>query len=87
MPKAHRAFWNRKFELNVERDERKRRTLESSGWQVLEIWECQLKHDSRSCAEQVEGSLDGRASQLESKEEEAELNARRPQARRRHGLT
>jgi DNA mismatch endonuclease (patch repair protein) len=46
LPKTHRAFWKRKFELNVERDRRKRRLLRQLGWRVVEIWECKLKQNS-----------------------------------------
>jgi DNA mismatch endonuclease (patch repair protein) len=42
-PKAHSEFWTRKFELNVERDARKRAQLEDAGWVVLVIWECDVR--------------------------------------------
>jgi len=43
LPKAHPEFWARKFELNRERDERKRTVLEVAGWSVVEAWECDVK--------------------------------------------
>ena len=45
MPKSHVDFWEKKFTSNVERDDRKRRELESKGWKVITIWECQIKND------------------------------------------
>lgn len=42
-PKSHAEFWTRKFELNVERDARKRVQLEERGWLVLEVWECDVR--------------------------------------------
>lgn len=42
MPKSRRDFWGPKLEANRARDERNRMALESAGWLVLEIWECQL---------------------------------------------
>lgn len=42
-PKSHPEFWQKKFELNRERDERKRRELVAAGWTVLTIWECEIK--------------------------------------------
>ena len=39
LPKSNPEFWARKFELNRERDARKRTHLEAIGWSVLEIWE------------------------------------------------
>src|ERR1041385_8432636 len=47
-PKAHASFWRRKFELNAERDDRKRRELEAVGWDVLEIWECELRSEEHT---------------------------------------
>ena len=42
-PKSNTAFWERKFELNRERDGRKRESLERVGWSVIEAWECDLR--------------------------------------------
>lgn len=52
-PKSHSEFWQRKFELNHERDERKRRELEEAGWTVVTVWECEL----RTAAPKVVDSL------------------------------
>lgn len=43
LPKTHTEFWARKFELNRERDARKRRDLEDIGWHVLDAWECDVR--------------------------------------------
>ena len=43
LPKSNPAFWARKFELNRERDGRKRRQLEAHGWRVHELWECDIR--------------------------------------------
>jgi DNA mismatch endonuclease (patch repair protein) len=43
LPKSHSAFWARKFELNRDRDSRKRVALEAQGWIVLEIRECEIE--------------------------------------------
>lgn len=45
MPKSNVEYWSVKFKTNVERDQRKIRELESAGWKVHVIWECQLKKD------------------------------------------
>jgi DNA mismatch endonuclease (patch repair protein) len=44
LPKSNPEFWARKFELNRERDARKTALLESSGWRVLEAWECDIRN-------------------------------------------
>jgi DNA mismatch endonuclease (patch repair protein) len=43
LPRANQAFWANKFELNRERDARKRAELEARGWSVHEIWECDIR--------------------------------------------
>lgn len=43
-PKTRTDFWNKKFNKNVERDQRDVDTLQKQGWNVLIIWECQTKN-------------------------------------------
>lgn len=43
LPKSNAAFWARKFELNRERDRRKRASLEAATWNVIETWECDVR--------------------------------------------
>ena len=42
-PARNAGYWEAKFERNRERDEEVRRELEGEGWQVVVIWECELK--------------------------------------------
>ena len=44
-PAARRAFWAKKFAMNVRRDRAALRALRRDGWQVLVVWECGLKPD------------------------------------------
>ncbi|MDE7453509.1 MAG: very short patch repair endonuclease [Clostridia bacterium] len=46
-PENNKEFWKDKLLKNKERDIAVRETLEKSGWKVLVVWECDLKHDSR----------------------------------------
>lgn len=43
LPKSHADYWQKKFDLNVERDARKTAELEAAGWTVITVWECQLQ--------------------------------------------
>ena len=43
LPKSNPEFWARKFELNRERDARKRRQLEEADWLVYEVWEHEIR--------------------------------------------
>lgn len=44
-PKSNVEYWEQKFARNKARDERVTAQLESEGWQVIVIWECELKKD------------------------------------------
>jgi DNA mismatch endonuclease (patch repair protein) len=43
IPKSNTEFWTSKIERNKERDEKEYEALQEAGWQVIVIWECQLK--------------------------------------------
>ena len=43
MPKSKLDFWRPKLEGNRLRDEKTRFLLESRGWTVVEVWECETK--------------------------------------------
>lgn len=44
-PKTRSEFWNEKFQKNVARDLANIDLLGAAGWNVLVVWECQLKKD------------------------------------------
>lgn len=46
-PKTNVEFWLAKFEANVRRDRANLKALRSLGWQVLTIWQCQLKNPDK----------------------------------------
>ena len=47
MPKSNTEFWEQKLRGNKQRDIQAKTTLENQGWQVIIVWECQLKKDRR----------------------------------------
>lgn len=47
MPKSNTEYWNKKITGNVERDKNVIVRLEKLGWNVITVWECQLKKDKR----------------------------------------
>ncbi|MBX3706284.1 MAG: DNA mismatch endonuclease Vsr [Pseudomonadales bacterium] len=49
-PKTNTAFWERKIEGNRMRDARKTALLQSIGWNVIVIWECQVADPSQLSA-------------------------------------
>lgn len=46
VPKNNRDYWLAKVARNVARDQRHRAELESNGWRVLVLWECELKDEA-----------------------------------------
>ena len=45
IPQTNCSFWVEKIRRNQERDQRNYALLQDNGWQVIVVWECQLKHD------------------------------------------
>lgn len=43
MPKTKQAFWKEKLGKNVLRDEISHAQLKDIGWEILVLWECELK--------------------------------------------
>ena len=43
IPQTNREFWVNKIQRNQERDQRNYQVLRDNGWQVIVVWECQLK--------------------------------------------
>lgn len=46
-PKSNEDFWKNKIETNIARDEKKTAELEALGWNVLIVWECELKKQNK----------------------------------------
>jgi len=43
LPKTNQDYWREKFRRNVERDQQHISELESLGWKVCVVWECELR--------------------------------------------
>lgn len=42
-PKSNEDYWHKKIDRNVESDTKNIALLRDSGWNVIVVWECQLK--------------------------------------------
>ena len=49
-PKSNSEFWQKKFAYNIERDERNYNRLRELGWNVIIIWECEIRHGDMQVA-------------------------------------
>jgi DNA mismatch endonuclease (patch repair protein) len=43
-PQTNKSFWNAKIEQNKLRDARVQKELKADGWNVIVVWECQLRN-------------------------------------------
>mgnify|MGYP002818470160 FL=1 len=44
LPATNKSFWKEKFAKTVKRDIKSKIELEKLGWNVLTIWECEIKN-------------------------------------------
>jgi DNA mismatch endonuclease (patch repair protein) len=43
LPESNAEYWRTKIQSNIERDAANTAKLQAAGWQVLILWECELK--------------------------------------------
>ncbi len=46
-PTTNTDFWDKKLDLNQERDSRILDELHQAGWQTMVVWECEIKNPER----------------------------------------
>lgn len=56
-PATRAGFWRAKIEGNRARDERQQAKLRELGWQVLVVWECELKGQAANVSRRLRRSL------------------------------
>lgn len=47
MPKSNTDYWKPKLERNRDRDVKNEEALRRMGWNVIVVWECRLRKDTR----------------------------------------
>ncbi len=47
-PKSNTEYWVPKIQRNVERDVFNQASIRNMGWNVIIVWECELKKDNRT---------------------------------------
>lgn len=53
LPKTHQDFWKTKLEGNVLRDKRNVEMLNKCNWEVIVVWECEIKRDASALASHI----------------------------------
>ncbi|OGT73931.1 MAG: very short patch repair endonuclease [Gammaproteobacteria bacterium RIFCSPLOWO2_02_FULL_57_10] len=56
-PKSNQEFWLPKLEQTVRRDRLKTLELQQMGWEVLTVWECQIKKHPEEVVTQLTTAL------------------------------
>ncbi len=57
IPETNRAFWMDKIQKNRKRDKRAQRVLREEGWEVLRIWEHELRNDLDKCMKRIASKI------------------------------
>lgn len=52
-PSTNRDFWLKKFQINVDNDQKHKEQLESDGWNVLVLWECEIEQHFEKLMQEV----------------------------------
>lgn len=47
LPKSNTVYWENKINNNIARDKDTYKSLSALGWNVLVVWECELKKDKQ----------------------------------------
>ena len=58
-PKSNLAFWQAKFQENVNRDQRQINQLRELGWEIITVWECETKQPE-TLAERLRNEMPSR---------------------------
>ena len=56
-PKSNTEFWLAKFERNIENDRKHEKELTEMGWNVITVWECEIKDDFEKTMDRVEEEI------------------------------
>ena len=57
-PETNKDFWLTKIEKNVKKDGEVTNKLKKEGWEVMRIWEHEVKKDLQGCLKSIESAVD-----------------------------
>lgn len=57
-PSTNQEKWLTKFSRNIERDRLVKKTLESEGWKVIVVWECEVKKEPNKVLTKIIKQID-----------------------------
>lgn len=53
MPKSNVEYWRSKIDKNIENDKKNQNLIRALGWNVIVVWECELKGDPKDYLEKL----------------------------------
>jgi DNA mismatch endonuclease, patch repair protein len=56
-PKSNTEYWTGKIRNNVSRDQLNQQALRGIGWNVIIVWECELKRDAATRCMELERQI------------------------------
>lgn len=56
-PMTNRVFWNKKIDGNIQRDLKTGRKLRRMGWNVIVLWECQIRKSTTRVKDRIDQFL------------------------------
>jgi DNA mismatch endonuclease, patch repair protein len=56
-PNSRTEFWLSKFEATIVRDAKKSKELRKQGWNVLTVWECELRKSPEAVLDRFKASI------------------------------
>lgn len=59
-PKTNTEFWQDKFDRNVANDKKHKEQLEKMGWNVIVLWECEIKYNFEETLDKTDSFLQNR---------------------------
>jgi DNA mismatch endonuclease (patch repair protein) len=57
IPKTNADWWLQKINRNIENDKKAKQHLKKEGWNVIDIWECDLKNNSKKILARIPGKI------------------------------
>ncbi len=56
-PKNNAEFWKDKIQGNISRDQKNYKLLAEAGWNIIIVWECDLKNNAMKTLEEIKNIL------------------------------
>lgn len=80
-PSSNSAFWDKKLDRNIERDQMAQKMLTNLGWTVVVLWECSLESEVRALLISLDAARSSLLGRMQSNGPASEVQRSQPSAR------